>query len=149
MFNKVAYVALDPGETTGWATFDFEGNAIGMGQFPQSQQTKRLTDLLSPDLKAVVCEDYRNFGWKQQKKWSRNQTSKNIGAIQLLCEMRNIPFHLQQPNIKSIGYLWAGMDGPPTNHAISHQYDAYVHGVYWLQSNGIRKPGIAIPKEDR
>lgn len=146
MFNPAVYLALDPGETTGWATFDHQGKPLAMGQFAQSEQTKQLTALIHSDLKAVIVEDYRNFGWKEQKKWSQNQTSKNIGAIEMLCELRGVPYHLQPANIKKIGYMWAGLGAAPSNHKISHQYDAHVHGVYWLRTNGILAP--TVPSED-
>jgi hypothetical protein len=140
-----AYIALDPGDTTGWAAFDERGSLLSYGQFYKRNQTEWLTDNISSNLKAVIIEDYTNFGWKQQKKWSKNQTSKNIGAIEMLCELRNVPYFLQPPNIKAIGYKWAGLGEAPTNHSISHQYDAIAHGTYWLRSKGILKP--TIPKD--
>ena len=105
-----AYLALDPGETTGWALFDSEGNILKYGQFRQEQQNEWLSDNLTSDLKAVICEDYKNHAWKKQKNWSRNQTSKNIGAIEMLCSMRGVPCYLQQNTIKSIGYKYMGME---------------------------------------
>ncbi len=145
--NDVApvYLAVDPGETTGWATFDAKGSILNMGQFKQHEQGKALDNLVRSELKAVICEDYRNHAWTKQKNWSRNQTSKNIGALEMIAELRGVPVHLQSNSVKPIGYKWAGMtEGPPSNHSISHQYDAYAHGVYWLQSNGIRPVGKAI-----
>ena len=143
-----AYLALDPGETTGWATFDESGKLLKFGQFKQADQTAELTRLVESTLKAVICEDYMNFAWKPQKKWSRNQTSKNIGALEMLCEMRQVPLHLQPANIKAIGYRWSGLGAPPSNHAISHQYDAVVHGVYWLIQNNVVPPGFYLPSEE-
>ncbi len=141
---KSSYLAIDPGETTGWATFDDKGDVIRMGQFNMANMNKELTDLIHSDLKQVIIEDYKNHAWTQQKKWSQNQTSKNIGKIEMLCDLRSIPYFLQSNSVKAIGYRWAGLDGPPSNHAISHQWDAYVHGVYWLQKMGIRPIGKAI-----
>lgn len=142
------YLALDPGETTGYAFFNEQGEVTDMGQFKQKDQQEWLADNITPEIKAVVCEDYRNHGWKQQKKWSRNQTSKNIGAIEMICSLRNVPCYLQPNTVKKIGYMWGGLKGPPSNHSISHQYDAYAHGIYWLQQNGIRKPGQSMMKEN-
>lgn len=146
---NATYLALDPGETTGWATFDDKGELLNLGQFTQAEQNDWLNENVTTALKAVICEDYRNHGWKQQKKWSRNQTSKNIGAVEMICSMRNVPIVLQPNTVKKIGYKWGGLEGAPSNHKISHQYDAYAHGVYWLQSQGIRPVGLAIPKEER
>jgi hypothetical protein len=137
-----AYLALDPGETTGWALFDAEGNILKYGQFTQDEQTEWLTDNITSSLTAVICEDYKNHPWMKQKGWSQNQTSKNIGAIELLCSMRKVPLHLQSNTVKSIGYKYMGMDRAPSNHSISHQFDAAAHGTYWLRVNGILKAMI-------
>lgn len=140
--GEPAYLALDPGETTGWAKFDANGEILSMGQYKQGDQTQWLTEHLTSELKAVICEEYRIYNQQKQKRWSRNQTSKNEGAIQLLAEMRGVPFHLQPANVKAIGYKWAGLGQAPSNHAISHQYDAVAHGTYWLRQRNILKPRI-------
>lgn len=140
------FLAIDPGETTGWAEFDEDGFGIGLGQVKQIGLTKFLTDHVHSELKAVICEDYKNHGFTQQKRWSRNQTSKNIGKIEVFAELHGVTVILQPNTVKGIGYMWSGID-PPSNHGISHQYDAYVHGVYYLQSNGIRKPGQGLNLE--
>lgn len=143
------YLALDPGETTGWATFDANGVEVEMGQFKQKDLHQSLDRLITSELYAVICEEYRNYGHKQQKRWSRNQTSKNEGAIEMICNMRGVKFCLQQAAVKVIGYKWGGSPGPPSNHAISHQFDAWAHGIYWLQQNGIRPVGMAILEQEK
>lgn len=149
--DEIAYVSFDPGETTGYATFTAQGDVIEYGQFKLIDQTKWLTVLISnvPNLKAVITEDYRNHGWQQQKRWSRNQTSKNIGKIEIIAELRGVPCHLQPNTVKAIGYKWAGMNGAPSNHAISHQFDAVAHGKYWLVQHNICSSITAIPKNER
>lgn len=148
ILKKSTYLAIDPGEGgttggTGWCLFDRKGNATAYGQVKTPDLTKVLTEILHSGLLGVVVEDYRNHGWTQQKKWSKNVTSKHIGKIEMLAEMRSVPVHLQPNTVKSIGYMWMGME-PPTNHAISHQFDAMAHGVYWLQSSGIRPVGKSL-----
>lgn len=136
-----AYLALDPGETTGWAAFDDKGEVLKMGQFTQAEQNKWLDKHIQATLKEVIIEEYRNYKggtFRGQK----NQTSKNIGAIEMICELRGVPYVTQPANIKKIGYKFAGLGAAPTNHAISHQYDAVAHGTYRL-----RITGILIPKE--
>jgi len=135
------YLAIDPGLTSGWATFTDEGAVIEWGQFKMAELTQWLNDYLTSDLTAVIVEDYKNHGWTQQKKWSRNDTSKIIGKIELMGELRNVPVHLQPNTAKRIGYMWAGLGEAPTNHTISHQFDAVAHGVYWLVKAGIRQLG--------
>jgi hypothetical protein len=140
--TEAKYLALDPGETTGWAKFAADGTPLSYGQFKQHEQLQWLRENITPDLTLVIIEDYKNHGWQQQKRWSRNQTSKNIGSIETVCQFVGVPFVLQPNNIKAIGYKYAGMDGPPSNHAISHQFDAIAHGYYYLRVNGIMKPMI-------
>lgn len=139
---ETKYIALDPGETTGWAKFDEQGECIGFGQFTQAEQTKWLNDSITSEVLCVIVEDYKNYAWQKQKKWSRNQTSKNIGAIEMICELRGVPYYLQPANVKSIGYKWAGLGEAPSAHHISHQFDAVAHGTYWLRVNSILKPRI-------
>lgn len=137
-----AYIALDPGDTTGWAAADAEGNLLEYGQFKLAEQNKWLDAHIRPNIKEVIVEDYKNYAHKTQKNWSRNQTSKNIGAIEMICELRGVPYYLQMANVKKIGYKFAGLGQAPSNHAISHQFDAVAHLVYRL-----RTTGILIPKE--
>ena len=144
MTDKVSsYLALDPGETIGWASFDENGNGITYGQFRYEVFIQSVEELIHPDLKAVITEDYLNHGFMQQKKWSKNITSKVIGKIEVMCELRKVPLVMQRNTVKNIGYMWAGME-PPSNHSISHQTDAFAHGVYYLQSNGIRPVGKTL-----
>jgi hypothetical protein len=144
---EIRYVAIDPGLTSGYACFNDEGDPIKMGQFKMNQLTETLNYLITPDLKHVICEDYRNHGWTQQKRWSRNDTSKIIGKIELMCELRSVPCSLQPNTVKAIGYRWAGLKEAPANHDISHQYDAVAHGVFWLQQNGIREVGRVLKND--
>lgn len=141
------YLAFDPGDTWGWAAFDDKGEVIQWGQFHKDNAALALDELLTSMIVTVVVEDYRNYANKVQKKWSRNDTSKGIGKVEVLCELRGIQYVLQGAHVKSIGYKWSGLIAAPSNHSISHQYDAIAHGVYYLQSAGIRKAGLALPKE--
>lgn len=142
------YVALDPGETTGWATFDEKGKTLQMGQFKVAEQNEALKTLIHPAVLMVIIEDYRNHGWTQQKRWSRNQTSKNIGKIELYCDLFGVKYVLQPNTVKSMGYMYQGTKAP-ANHSISHQFDANAHGVYWLQTNGIRPVGMAMKEHEK
>lgn len=147
MYKPSSYLALDPGHTTGWATFDDKGNILEMGQFTL-KEVNRLNELIHDNLKTVIVEDYRNHGFTQQKKWSRNETSKIIGRIEALCEIRNIEVVLQPNTVRGIGYKWMGSE-QPTNHSISHQWDAAAHGVYWLQKNGVRPVGQTLKERGK
>lgn len=137
--TEYAYIALDPGNTTGWAGFDDKGVIQEMGQFTLKEQTKWLNDHITPVVKMVIIEEYRNYKGGTFR-GQTNQTSKNIGAIEMICELRGVPYTRQPANIKKIGYKFAGLGQAPSNHSISHQYDAVAHGTYWLRVNGILIP---------
>lgn len=144
MSRDVVYLALDPGDTTGWAQFGEDGGLIAYGQVKESEYNKWLNEQLTAGtIKIVICEDYRNHGWVQQKRWSQNKTSKKIGGLEALANVYGIRVVLQPNTVKSIGYMWGGIE-KPSNHSISHQFDAYAHGVYFLQQEGIRKPGQGL-----
>lgn len=142
------YLAIDPGHTSGFAIFDSKGEVVDYGQFYMDKVVTELKQLFDQyDFHTVIVEDYRNYGHMQQKKWSRNDTSKIIGKIETLSELNEVKVVLQGAHVKPIGYKWAGLKEAPANHSISHQFDAIAHGVYWLQQNGIRPVGHSIPKE--
>jgi hypothetical protein len=144
--HPVAYLAIDPGEKfNGWATFRDTGDLITMGTIIGIDE---LTDWLEAFavewLKGVIVEDYRvgiskgRYGATQHK-GARVETVKTIGRIESWAYRNSVPLVLQPNNIKAVAYMWAGIT-VPKNKNLSHETDAYVHGVYWLQRNGIRRP---------
>ena len=139
-----AYLAIDPGDTSGWATFDEDGNLIGLGQVKESDFVKEFTDLLTSSLKHVIIEDYVLFQHRAMAQTNSRgrklKTPKMVGKLEMLAELRGVPYTKQESSRYPIGAMWGGFE-IPSNHAISHQYVAAAHGVFWLQSNGIRKPG--------
>lgn len=138
------YLAIDPGDTTGWAKFNDLGSVISFGQVKEAEFNQWLGEQCQlGTLKVIITEDYKNHGWMNQQKWSRNKTSKKIGGVEAVAALYGITVILQPNTVKSIGYMWGGIE-PPSNHSISHQFDAYAHGVYYLQTEGIRKPGQGL-----
>jgi len=134
---SVYYLATDPGKTSGWATFDEQGNGITIGQANIQDFIKLLE---TTEAKIIITEDYMLFPWKAKEQiWSKLDTVRVIGMIQYICYKRDIELVLQDPGIKGIGYYWAGIP-KAKQHKISHERDAYVHGVYYLQKNGVRRP---------
>lgn len=141
------YLAIDPGETAGYAFFDEDGEVSSFGQFSLQESADWLIENITSSLKMVIVEDYRNFAWKQQKKWSDNKTSQQIGAIKLACHYAGVPLTLQPANVLKIGLKFLGIGDLPSNHDISHQFSAAAHGAYYLKTHGIRKAGAGIPDE--
>lgn len=144
--EPIHWLAIDPGERyNGWATFKANGDLITMGTVIG---VDNLTDWLEAfpvgDLRTVIVEDYRldKFnprGAAQLRKASRVETAKTIGRIESWA-YRNKRLLVLQPNsVKPTAYMWAGIT-VPRNKDLSHETDAYVHGVHYLQKNGFRKP---------
>lgn len=132
------YLAVDPGNSTGWATFNDTGDVVGFGTCVTRNSVYEKLAEAAPEL--IIMEDYRLYPWKaKEQSWSGFETVRIIGAVEYYAYLHNAKVVLQEPSIKGIGYKWAGLT-KPKNHALSHETDAYVHGVYYLQSNGIRKP---------
>lgn len=130
------YLALDPGETTGFAIFDEKGNSLEIGEVFSDAELDDLLDRLSPTV--VIVEDwvqspYITMGGNKQL------TARTIGSVESWCRRHSAKVVLQPNTIKSIGYKWAGLPKPKVK-SLSHRSDAYVHGVYYLQKNGIRYP---------
>ncbi len=130
------YLALDPGETTGFAYFNSEGDSVEIGEVFSDEELDALLDRLSPTV--VVVEDWVtnphvHMGGNKQL------TARTIGSVESWTRRHNAKIVLQPNTIKSIGYLWAGIP-KPKNKALSHRSDAYVHGIYYLQREGIRYP---------
>lgn len=143
----LTYLAIDPGDVTGWAAFDEKGDIITLGQVEDSEFSSWARQVINPRLKAIICEDYRIMSQKAQShSWSRVPTIKKIGVIEDNAAFHGVKVILQPNNAKSTGYAWGGITAP-SNHGISHQYDAYAHGVYYLQKSGVRKPGQGLNLE--
>lgn len=130
------YLALDPGHSTGWATFDDNGDLVTMGT---AKRRTEVYDLLrTSEAEVIIMED-----WISKEKVSfggdKMETVRIIGAVELYCHLNDVKLYEQPNHIKGIAYLWAGIPKPKAK-VLSHETDAYVHGVYWLQKAGIRKP---------
>jgi hypothetical protein len=69
----------------------------------------------------------------------RLEVVRVIGAVEFYAYLRNIPITLQPNTVKGIAYRWAGLTKAGSKKD-SHERDAYCHGVYYLQRQGIRKP---------
>ncbi len=142
-------LAIDPGDTTGLALFNLDtGDGIELKVVKTKDALYEYLSEIRPD--KIVCEDFELFPWKsKEQSWSNFSTVRVIGAIEYYCYLTQTPLTLQKASIKPIAYKWAGMT-KASNHAVSHDQDAYVHGVYFLQRMGLRKPqqGKTIMSEE-
>lgn len=139
------YVSIDPGISTGFATFKANGDLIRTGTLRSGKEELYPFLETFPEFQKldIIVENYKLYPWKaMQQSWATLETVRFIGAIDYWAFSRSIHptlIHLQDPSIKGIGYKWAGIT-VPKNHDMSHETDAFAHGVYFLQKAGIRKP---------
>lgn len=130
-------LALDPGGTTGYACLVVEGKKIGWENFGNLKdvETNKLADLIDwADV--VVCENFRlrpKKGRAGSFDYSEMPTSKLIGKIEAICEIRNTKLVLQEPAIKPVGYGFSNQKYVPGKPG-THWQDALAHGVYYAVS---------------
>lgn len=131
-------LALDPGETTGWAFF-VDGELTKWGQAPTKLEGWSAIEEVFGALKPthVVAENYRVYEHKlKQHANSEVYTLRLIGVIDYICFKRNIPITYQMAQsakgfctdskLKTWGYWKEGM---------KHARDAVRHGCYYLLFN--------------
>lgn len=141
-------LAIDPGETNGWAVLDGFGKPLGFGQGNMEQLynfCKHFERVYGSEPGTVVIESYRVLPTARSLKanvGTKLRTVEAIGIIKGFCLEWNCTVVEQEPGIKPIGYKWAGLK-PPKNHKYSHQTDALVHGYYYLVKSGAVKVQIA------
>lgn len=128
-------LALDPGETTGWAVFS-EGHLVEEGQADTKTEMcggiYHLLEAVQPT--QIICEDYRVYAHKTDSHaWNALHTPQLIGATKMWCFINEVniafqmaatakPFCTPQ-KLKEWGFWKEGM---------RHADDAIKHGAYFL-----------------
>ena len=92
-------LALDPGETTGWAIFN-QGVLKHSGQLitkTVEDSVEALRELFDEyPLTKIIYEDYKVYSWKSQShSWDALHTPRLIGCIQTLGVLLKIPMSKQ------------------------------------------------------
>ena len=135
-------LALDPGETTGWALFE-QGRLAQQGEIeiPTFKDTRIDADHLwslfirwQPHV--VVIEGYRVYAQKSKAHiWNALYTPKLIGYVEAICQstpygvdeyyiqMASTKQFCDDGKLKDWGYYLKGK---------RHSRDAVRHGCYWL-----------------
>ena len=127
-------LALDPGETTGYAIFE-RGLLTEWGQLPThtvDESVLLLVDHISI-ANHVVVENYQVYAWKlKEHKYSTLHTPRLIGCIETLCRLKgvkptkqtaqNAKKFVTDEKLKEWG-MW--IKGKP------HTRDAIRHGIYY------------------
>lgn len=139
-------LALDPGETTGYAVFDAH-RTKGIDWFEIDQVITQdasmtvnnlsvLFELIKPD--RVVYESYNIYSWKsEQHIWSSVFTLQVIGCIWTLCEQRRIPYSFQSAqNAKGFWDDDRLHDFNLYQRGLKHGRDATRHAMHYLCFGG-------------
>lgn len=142
-------LALDPGETVGWAKF--EGNQkVEGGQTDWGEFVRELADSFDvhagnhhpeygqfSDVTEIVMEDFviypDDVGPGPPPPWDPVITARLIGAIQLIADLAGVPVTYQGANIKSDALRsHAAEDFARPLDENRHENDATMHGTYLL-----------------
>lgn len=143
------FLAIDPGETTGWATFDQHGNLLDLGQIKGFELFSDWLDYEIEKPSLIIYEEWVTNPNVPQG-GSKQETSQVIGAIRAYARRNGIVVVAQRTSAKPVGYAFAGIKPlPKSRHSESHQYDAFAHGIYYLVKNKITKTALQKKLESR
>lgn len=152
------WLAVDPGETTGWSLWDEVGTLRYADQTPmwkfadavyaaaegkvfdpffEALTEKERAAGKVPTIYAIVCEQWQLYPWELQNlAWDHCRTARLIGALELICRQFGIQLIFQGADIKK-GAVAAGAEAlflAPV-HENRHANDSLMHGVYYLATN--------------
>lgn len=133
-------LALDPGETTGWALFEAsvdETVLLRAGQiktWPMAVGVPELQSMISSHFGHIVFERYAVYEWKSDEhSWSTVPTLHVIGAVETLCIQNSLPYSEQTAQIAKnfcTDKLLTAWD--LYLPGLRHARDAIRHGTYFL-----------------
>lgn len=125
------WLAIDPGETLGWCVLNEDAQPVQFGQIKE----KDLSDFLKKETRmfeALVVEEYRVYRHKAAVHTGSNlKTSQVIGKLKFWAELNDIPVVMQPANILAQAQRFTQVT-MPSDHKISHQIAAFLHGAYYL-----------------
>ena len=136
------YLAIDPGEVTGWCTFNSDGTINEWGQADMEEIHKKIAEWEQIKFTAVVCEGFIIFKHKAKKfAGNRMLTIQVIGMIKSLAHRIGATYVEQDSSILPIAQKHTQIF-LPANHAESHKFSAFNHGAEYLIRQGIRKTAL-------
>lgn len=134
------YLAIDPGQTTGYAMFNAQGIVTFMGKIKGEDKFLDELELLvqtRPGLKTIIMETYRNRPGATNA-WSKGATQQHIGAIKRIARKAGVKVVEQEPSpALVIGLKFIGMSETYKNKHVPDEVSALAHGTYYLRKNKI------------
>lgn len=141
--KKPKVAAFDPGGLTGVCCWDEDFEPYFMYQYT----FEPLTDVLPAfDAEFWVVEDYIIDPHVKQG-GSRGPAMQVIGVLKAHSRKNGIKMYRQSRSILPIAEKWTGKK-MPKNHKDSNPVSAYLHGEYYLQKNGYKKPRVLTEKKN-
>lgn len=145
----ISYLSFDPGKTTGWCTWDENGDVLSSGQAGLEELIVLCREWEKEKLVAIICEEFRLFKQKAVgQAGSTMETSQAIGIIKTLKSATGCELVMQKPNIKTVAQKWTQLK-PVGDHSQSHWVDAFNHGAFYLINKGLRKTYLEQEMESK
>lgn len=129
-------LAIDPGKNIGKTLFTDAGKEISSGTVTLDE----LIDYLdhTRGIKTIVVEDWRLRSRQVQQTGSKMDAPQAIGVIKYYAKQHGITLCFQRPEVMRIAAMHFNIPYPK-----GHVPDALaskLHGLYFLESIGVRKP---------
>ncbi len=137
------YIAIDPGDNIGWATFDEQGKFIAFGEIKGHDN---FLDWLEEQEGCItfIVESYRARPGATNS-WSRLPTIQLIGAIKRIAKKKKIKVVEQDPSpALSIGLRFIKMHTTYRGKHVPDRVSALAHGVYYLKIAGIQDDPLGV-----
>lgn len=142
--NDNYYLSIDPGETSGWATFDEEGTFKAWGQIKGTPELEDWLAELEPP-KVVIIEEFRLYKSKAlQQSGSKLETVQVIGSVKNQARRWKATIVEQRADVRGIAELYSGVSEKSVPHSKSHKISAMNHGTYYLVTKGIIKLSLDL-----
>jgi hypothetical protein len=128
-------LSIDPGDTTGVALWTDKGKLVWNIKMTHEE----FIDWAADDfmLSTVVVEDYVHARGQLNKKGSKLKASQGLGIAKVLAKRAGAKLVIQKNSILNIAAMHAGV--PVVKH-YDDAVSAYLHGYYYLETQGILKP---------
>jgi hypothetical protein len=132
------YLAWDPGETTGWASFRGQGAPYGFGRLKYGAELNDFLDnIMAVDFELFIIEEFQlrtkaNDGkpLHYTPEWDRVYTARAIGAIERRAHEIGARVHWQYPHQLGPASQAFGLSLTKFRSA-QHPVDALLHGLYY------------------
>lgn len=133
--------SFDPGFPCGYCLWDEHGNLLEQSQFSEQEMLEEMVGM-DGQVRHIVYEDFRLLRHKAlQQSGSRMEASQAIGILKMQAFYIAAQTHVQRPENLHVASMWSGVK-MPSNHKVSHEVSAYLHGYYWLVVQGIVVPSL-------